>query len=67
MSDQAERCVMCGQPWPGQGKPIRSCWQCKRQIKRGHKWHIVDSRIQHRNCLDPESYSVVVDNNAGRT
>lgn len=50
-----ERCPTCGQP-VGRWKPARVCGLCHQPMRRGHKWQIVNSTIQHRDCQNPESY-----------
>jgi len=52
-----DRCPTCGQPI-GPWKPTKVCWKCKQPIRKGHKWHFVNSRAEHRSCADPDSYKV---------
>lgn len=52
---ERERCPTCNQP-VGAWKPSRICAKCAKPIRKGHKWHIVKSKIRHRVCDDPDSY-----------
>lgn len=50
-----ERCMYCGQVAPAT-KPGKVCGLCGKPILRNHKWHIVESMVQHRVCEEPDSY-----------
>jgi uncharacterized protein with PIN domain len=50
-----DRCPTCGHPI-GPWKPLRVCALCKQPIRKGHKWHIVNSVVRHRVCTDPDAY-----------
>jgi len=52
----AEYCATCGQRIPQPPKPARICSVCQQPIMKGHKWQIVDSKIQHRVCERPDTY-----------
>lgn len=52
---ERERCQTCGQPI-GHWKPTKICGVCQKPIRKGHKWQIVGSMVQHRVCDDPDSY-----------
>lgn len=52
---ERKRCPTCHQPI-GPWAPTRVCGKCHKPILKGHKWQIVNSRIQHRVCNDPLSY-----------
>lgn len=46
-------CPTCRRPITGS---MRLCAKCGKQITSHHKWHVVGSRIMHRNCEEPGSY-----------
>ena len=54
MSDH-QRCPTCGQP-VGPWKETRICGLCHKPVRKGHKWQVVNSMIQHRVCEHPDSY-----------
>ena len=43
-------------------KSTRICYLCHEQIKRGHKHFFDGSQIRHRNCIDPGTYSRLIEN-----
>lgn len=55
MTEERERCPTCGQPI-GPWQPSRVCGVCHRAIRKGDKWKIVNSMVQHRICDDPQAY-----------
>jgi hypothetical protein len=44
-------CGECGQRLP-QAKGMR-CSVCRGPIKKGHRWQVVGSLVQHRSCENP--------------
>jgi hypothetical protein len=51
-------CPTCGRPFPSLWKPSRICAACTKPILKGHKFTFgPDSRVRHRNCVEPDSYA----------
>lgn len=49
-------CPTCKRPYKT-GQTKRICAKCGKQIGTSDKWQIIGSRIAHRVCERPESYS----------
>ena len=49
-------CPLCHQTIPARGGPKRVCSACDLPIKLHHKWLIVNRRLVHRSCQNPEEY-----------
>jgi predicted amidophosphoribosyltransferase len=57
-------CPTCGQVWPP--KTGRICSICELPINRHDRWHFVGSRVQHRDCTDPDLSKLTAANRAAR-
>jgi ssDNA-binding Zn-finger/Zn-ribbon topoisomerase 1 len=51
-----DRCPTCNQSWPGKSSR-RVCSECGGPILRHHKFIFDGSKVRHRVCGDPTSYS----------
>lgn len=47
-----EACPTCGQPWPD--RKGRICAECDKRIARHDRYQFVGSKVQHRDCSDPQ-------------
>ena len=48
----SDLCPACGQKLPD--RRGRICSLCELPIKQHDRWHFVGSRVQHRDCEDPQ-------------
>ena len=56
LATEAQRCPTCHRPWDANKTAGRVCARCKRQILRGEKYRFIGSRVEHRDCDNPDSY-----------
>jgi len=57
-------CPTCRQPWPP--KTGRVCSLCNMPINRHDRYHFVGSRVQHRDCEDPDLSKLTAANRLAR-